>query len=66
MKHYTISVSEISEDGTTQCVTWLAEPEIAVAIRASLTVRYGPAHTEQVFSAQAVTEAAESIPVVTL
>lgn len=66
MKHYTISISEISEDGTTQCVTWLAEDEIAQALRTALAVQYGPPQTEQVFSAQAINDAAETIPVVTL
>lgn len=66
VKHYTISISEISEDGITQCATWLTEPVIALAIRTGLSTRYGPADTEQVFSAQAITEAIESIPIVTL
>lgn len=66
MKQYTISVSEISPDGTTMCSTWLTESEVAALIQQALTGRYGPAPTQQMFSANAINDAAESMPIVQL
>lgn len=62
MRHYTITCSEIAEDGATIGLTWGVNATTWRKVAALLVERFGEAPMQQAFSPEAMAFAADSIP----